>query len=370
MKSVLITGSDGFIGKNLVSKLSINNNFRILKFSKKNTLSDLEEYIKKSDYIFHLAGVNRPEDDREFDDINFGLTKNIADILMKNPRSGKKIIFSSSNQVNNNNNYGKSKKKAEDILISLEQNSNMNVFIFRLPNVFGKWSKPFYNSVVSTFCYNISRERDIIISDKNAKLDLVYIDDVIAAFNDILEGKQKDIQFREIKRVSHILLGELAAKINRIHKSYKEQIVLNQSDYLAKCLNSTYLYFKKSDTLYKQLNVKVDNRGSLVEIIKTETAGQIFISKTKSDIERGNHYHNRKVEKFCVIDGDGEIKLRDIYSNDVYIFKVSGEKTGIVDIPPGFTHSIKNIGKRDMITLFWVNEIFDPKTPDTDYLEV
>lgn len=359
MKTVLVTGSDGFLGKNLLERLLTRKSLKIIKFTRKNTLSELENYLEESDYIFHLAGVNRPEDDREFDDINLGLTKNIADILKKKTERKKTIVFSSSTQVSKDNNYGKSKKKAEDVLVELGTKTKTNVFIFRLPNVFGKWSKPFYNSVVSTFCYNISRERDIIISDKNTKLDLVYIDDVIAAFMDILEGKQKNKQFCEIKRVSHILLGELAAKINRIHKSYKEQIVLEQSDYLAKCLNLTYLYFKKSDALYKQLNVKVDNRGSLVEIIKTETAGQIFISKTKSDIERGNHYHNRKVEKFCVIEGEGEIKLRDIYSNDVYIFKVSGEKTGIVDIPPGFTHSIKNIGKRDMITLFWVNEIFD-----------
>jgi UDP-2-acetamido-2,6-beta-L-arabino-hexul-4-ose reductase len=289
---------------------------------------------------------------------------------------GKKIpvVITSSIQAESDNPYGKSKKRAEDELIKYSKKNRIPVYIYRLPNVFGKWSKPNYNSVVSTFCYNISHNLDIVISDTEKELELVYIDDVVDEFIKLLFREDRDLDkyFYNIKRVFKVSLGELADKIYQIRNMRKTLIVPDLSDDFTKFLHATYLsYLDKNDFSY-EMDSKEDSRGNFTELIKSNFFGQISISKSCKGIIRGNHYHNIKNEKFCVIQGEAVIKLRNILDDKIIPYHVSDKKVEIVDIPPGYTHSIENLtdGDGEMILLIWANEVFDPENPDTYYCEV
>ena len=373
MKTVLVTGSKGFIGKNLIVRLEELDNVAIKSFDKEDNIETLKELICESDFIFHLAGVNRPEKVEEFEKINVGLTKDIIDLLEE---MGKKIpiVITSSIQAESDNPYGKSKKRAEDELIKYSEKNKVPVYIYRLPNVFGKWSRPNYNSVVSTFCYNISHNLDIIISDTEKELELVYIDDVVNEFVSLLSNEVENIEkrFYKINRVFKITLGELADKIYRIRDMRKTLIVPDLSDDFTKFLHATYLSYLNKDDFSYEMDSKEDNRGDFTELIKSNSFGQISISKSCKGIIRGNHYHNTKNEKFCVIKGEAVIKLRNILDDKIISYYVSDKKIEVVDIPPGYTHSIENLtdGDGEMLLLIWANEIFDPKNPDTYYCEV
>ena len=372
-KNVLVTGSEGFIGKNLITRLQELDSVVIKSFDKEDNIETLKKYLQESDFIFHLAGVNRPEKVEEFKKVNAGLTKDIINLLEE---IGKKIpvVITSSIQADLDNPYGKSKKMAEDELIKYSKRNNVPVYIFRLPNVFGKWSRPNYNSVVSTFCYNISHNLDITISDPKRELELVYINAVISEFVSLLAKKERNVgkYFYNIKRVFKISVGKLAEKIYQIRDIRKTLIVPDLSDDFMKLLHATYLSYIDEDDFSHEMDSKEDNRGSFIELIKSNSFGQISLSKSYKGIIRGNHYHNTKNEKFCVIKGKAVIKLRNILDDKIIPYYVSDKKIEVVDIPPGYTHSIENIteGDGEMILLIWVNEIFDPENPDTYYCEV
>jgi len=371
VKRVLVTGSDGFIGKNLIEGLQRKEDVEIKAFDIEDDTNKLTAHLKEADIVFHLAGVNRPGKIEDFETGNTGLIKTIASILEELQRNIP-IVLSSSIQATLDNPYGISKKKAEDILIEYSGENDAKIYIYRFPNVFGKWCRPNYNSVVATFCYNLSHGLDISISDVNKEIELVYIDDVVDEFISLLSKKDEDKgeYYHKIERTFRITLGELAEKIYQLKDIRKTLVVPDLSDDFMKCLHATYLsYLDKDDFSYK-LDIKADQRGSLTELIKSDHFGQIFVSTTHKGVVRGNHYHNTKVEKFCVLKGEAVIKFRNILEDEVLSYHVSGYEIEIVDVPPGYTHSIENLGNDEMIVLFWANQIFDPDKPDTYYSEV
>ncbi len=371
MQTVLVTGSNGFIGKNLIEGLKRVENIEIRKFDVTDDLELLVGYLKDVDIVFHLAGVNRPQDIAEFKIGNVNLTRKIVDILEKNKRHIP-VVLTSSIQVNLDNPYGISKKEAENILIEYRRKNNAKIYIYRLPNVFGKWCRPNYNSVVATFCHNIAHGIDIRISDSNKEMELVYIDDVVDEFVHILSDKSRETEpfYHQIDRTFKTSLGDLAKSIYRLRDIRQTLVIPDLSDDLMKCLYATYLSYLDEDDFSYKLDSREDERGELIELLKSRHFGQIFISSSHKGVVRGHHYHNTKTEKFCVIKGKAVIKFRHIFKEEVLSYPVSGENIEVVDIPPGYTHSIENTGEGEMIVLFWASEIFDPEKTDTYFEEV
>lgn len=370
MKKVLVTGSRGFIGKNLLVALSRHDNVKVNGFDVDDHLASLAPLVHEADIIYHLAGVNRPLDIKEFEIGNKELTQTITGLLMKYGKRAA-IVMSSSIQAEIDNPYGVSKRQAEDALLDYNKRTGAPVFIYRLPNVFGKWSRPDYNSVVATFCHNISHGLDITISDPNKEIELVYVDDVVNAFMAILSGTiLATNHYLTIHPSYKITLGDLADKIYQFLNVRKTLILPDLSDDFMRRLYSVYLSYTDKEDLSYELELKTDNRGVLAELLKSEHFGQMFVSKSHSGVIRGNHYHNTKIEKFCVIYGKAVIKLRHIFSDEVISYHVTGDKIEVVDIPPGYTHSIENLSDGEMIVFFWANSIFDPEKPDTYFSEV
>jgi UDP-2-acetamido-2,6-beta-L-arabino-hexul-4-ose reductase len=370
MLNILVTGSSGFIGKNLCAQLELNDQINVLKFTKKSTLIDLKNHIKKADLIFHLAGVNRPVDKAEFTTGNLHLTQSIIKIIEKSDKKTP-LVISSSIQAESNNDYGVSKKSAEDELINWSKTSGSQIYIYRLPNVFGKWSKPNYNSVVATFCNNIANNLPIKIDEPDKELSLVYIDDVITEFVKIINDELlTDKIFYEIPRTFKFTLQELVDKINNFKTIPETLLVPNFSSAFDRFLYATYTSYLNTDKFSYNLDTISDERGWLAEFIKSKEFGQIFVSCTKPGFTRGNHWHHTKIEKFLVISGEGIIRLRQLESNDIISYKVSGKSLEVVDMPAGYVHSITNSSDRDMITIFWTDELFNSNKPDTNYQEV
>lgn len=370
MKTVLITGSRGFIGKNLMVTLGRNNEVNIKTYDSDDEPGLLDSHLKEADFICHFAGVNRPQDSKEFEIGNARLTGRIVETLGRLGRIVP-ILLTSSVQAELDNPYGKSKKAAEDILHEYNQRTGARVYIYRLPGVFGKWSRPNYNTVVATFCHNIARDLPITISDPQQELELVYIDDVVKHFlQHIFDDSHTGNLYHEVDRTFKVTLGELYEKIHELRDMRKTLKVPDLSDPFMKCLQATYLSFLDTRDFSYPLDLKTDNRGSLFELIKSDHFGQIFVSKTRKGIMRGNHYHDSKVEKFCVIQGRAAIRFRHVLNQEVIEYHVSGEKIEIVDIPPGYTHHIENLGDGEMIVLFWANQIFNPDNTDTYCLPV
>jgi UDP-2-acetamido-2,6-beta-L-arabino-hexul-4-ose reductase len=371
IENVLVTGADGFIGKNLVAGLNRIEDIQIYKFDIADSTEMLKSYLKDADLVFHLAGVNRPEHVEEFEKGNVSFTQKIIDILTELGRFIP-IVYTTSIQARLDNPYGISKKKAEEILIKYNQENNTKVYLYRLPNVFGKWSRPNYNSVVATFCYNISHGLGIQISDAENEIELVYIDDVVDEFARLISARKTDLEkkYHTISNTYRITLGDLAEKIYFLRDIRKTLLLPDFNVPFMKCLYATYLSFLDKDDFSYKLEQKKDQRGSLVEILKSPYFGQIFISTSNKGIMRGNHYHDTKIEKFCVIKGDAAIKLRPVIGNEIITYHVSGDEIEIVDIPPGYTHSIENKSNEDLIVLFWADEIFNPKAPDTYFEKV
>lgn len=371
MKKILVTGSKGFIGKNLMVALSRQENLRVTGFNSDDDISKLRAELKDVGIIYHLAGVNRPEKVEKFELEHVGLTHKILSLLAEHDRKPA-IVMSSSIQAELDNPYGVSKKKAEELLFDYGGNTGAPVYIFRLTNVFGKWCRPNYNSVVATFCYNISHDLPIAISDSERVMELVYIDDVVAGFLDILRADQRlpSEKYLTVSPTYKIKLGDLAEKIYQMKAVRETLIVPDLKDEFMKCLYATYLSYLDKDDLSYLLDMKTDKRGSLAEVIKSEHFGQMFISKSHAGILRGNHYHDTKSEKFCVIKGRAVIKFRHILEEEVLSYHVSGEKIEVVDIPPGYTHSIENMADEEMIVLFWADQMFDSGRPDTYQNEV
>ena len=367
MKTVLITGAAGFIGKNLVAALKRRDDVRLILFDVNTDPVVLDAGLAEADLIYHLAGVNRPKDESEFMTGNAGLTERMLARLAELGRTPT-FILSSSAQAALDNPYGKSKKAAEDAVLKFNNKTKAPVCVYRLPGVFGKWSRPDYNTVVATFCHNLAHGLDITVNDPNREMELVYIDDVVAAFLRHLDGAPDPADQRyTVGRTFRVTLGELADRIRRLHAIRETLTVPDLSDDLMKCLHATYLSFLPDDGFGYPVKRITDNRGWLFELIKSEPFGQIFVSKTFPGVTRGNHYHDTKVEKFCVIQGQGLIRFRRIDSDKILEYPVDDLAIKVVDIPPGYTHSIENTGAGEMICLFWANRIFSPERPDTNF---
>ncbi len=364
--NILVTGSKGFIGKNLIERLLRIENIRVYEFDKENSLNEIESYINDIDFIFHFAGVNRPKKVSDFYEGNNGLTKDIIKIIENNHRKIP-ILISSSIQAENDNDYGKSKFKSEELLKKYSKDNNVEVFIYRLPNVFGKWSRPNYNSVIATWCYNITHDLGIVVNDENTMLNLVYIDDVVEQFIKHLD--KKDIK-TEISPIYKKTLGEIKNLLNQFKESRTNLIIPRVGNGFERALYSTYLSYLPTDKFSYEINGYSDERGTFYELLKTFDSGQISISTSKPGVTRGNHYHNSKNEKFLVIKGKAVIKLRKIDTQEEIVYNVSDDRMEIVDMIPGYTHSITNIGNTEMVLLIWANEQFDREKPDTYYQEV
>jgi len=365
MKTVLVTGAAGFIGKNLVAALELRDDVLLILFDVNTDPTILDAGLAEADLIYHLAGVNRPKDESEFMTGNAGLTEKMLARLVELDRRPI-FVISSSAQAELDNPYGRSKMSAEDAILKFNNRTGAPVCIYRLPGVFGKWSRPDYNTVVATFCHNIARGMEITVNDPNREMGLVYIDDVVASFLQHLDGAPDPARKRySVGRTFRVTLGELADRIRRLHSIRETLMVPDLSDDLMKCLHATYLSFLPEDDFGYPVKLNTDNRGWLFELIKSEHFGQIFVSKTLPGITRGNHYHGTKVEKFCVIQGQGVIRFRRIDSERILEYPVDGRAIKVVDIPPGYTHSIENNGDEEMICLFWANQIFAHERPDT-----
>lgn len=367
---ILVTGANGFVGKNLVAELKNRGFNEIFEFDRDSSIQLLDSYTKECNFVFHLAGVNRPKDEKEFMEGNFGLTSNLLELLKKNNNHAP-VLITSSIQAEKDNPYGKSKKAGEDLLFKYSQETGSRVYVYRLPNLFGKWSRPNYNSVVSTFCHNITRGLDIQVNNLSTELNLCYIDDVIEEFFQALYGNPtKQDEFCIVPVAHQITLGNLAELIKSFKESRLNLNIPNMEDPLTKKLYSTYLSFLPQDQFSYDLTMNCDHRGSFTEFIRTSDRGQVSVNVSKPGITKGNHWHHTKNEKFLVVSGEGLIRFRRLDSNEVIEYKVSGDKLQVVDIPTGYTHSIVNIGETDLVTVMWANESFDPDKPDTYYLEV
>lgn len=369
--NVLVTGSAGFIGSNLCAELSRRNDIKLYKYDLDSSLKALDEALVVADVVFHLAGVNRPPNPEEFKTGNAGFTSEICNNLIAMGRAPK-IILASSIQAELDNPYGISKRAAERSIENYALQTGAAGVVYRLKNLFGKWCRPNYNSVTATFCYNIAHDMPVRISEPANVVDLTYIDDVVGAFvGELNESRMRPgYRMAEPLRSHEITLGALVGLIQSFRDHRKTLLLPDFSDAFVRALYATYLsYLEPADCAYT-LEKKTDERGSLAEFIKAKPSGQLFISRTKPGITRGNHYHHTKTEKFLVVEGEAIIRIRDIRNGAVTEYKVLGAEYKVVDIPPGCTHSIENIGQSELVTLFWSSEIFDQSRPDTTFLPV
>jgi UDP-2-acetamido-2,6-beta-L-arabino-hexul-4-ose reductase len=357
------------LGRNLAAHLLECKDCETTIYDQKNSAEDLKKWLLEADVIFHLAGVNRPRDPADFERGNTRLTEQMCQFLHENGRSPK-IVFSSSIQAQLDNPYGASKAKAENALREFAAETGAPVRIYRLKNLFGKWCRPNYNSVTATFCHNIANDLPITVSDPARKLELSYVDDVVAAFLAEIAGRQTGCEAGAEIPSYDIQLGDLAGRIQALHEMRTTLTLPDFADWFNRALYATYLSYLPLATMRHNLEIKSDARGSLAEFIKQKHFGQIFVSRTKPGVTRGNHYHHTKTEKFFVVEGDGLIRMRSVEGGPVEEYSVTGNAYQVIDIPPGFTHSITNVGRREMVTLFWSSEMFDPNCPDTYYLPV
>ena len=356
--NVLVTGANGFIGKNLVASLRAGGHIP-LEYHHAAGLETLENFCRACEFVVHLAGVNRPKTVDEFTAGNETFTAALTSTL---ERTGNDcpIIFASSIQVAQDNPYGRSKLAAEEIL-----SKTGRALIYRLPNVFGKWSRPNYNSAVATFCFNAARGLPLQVNDPAREMELVYIDDVIAEFVRVLEGG-KPHSIPTYKKN----LAELAALIQSFPRCRADLSIPDQRDALTTKLYATYQSFLPEDNFSYALTMHADERGSFSEFVRTNGQGQFSANVIKPHVTKGNHWHHSKHEKFLVVAGEGVIRFRHILSEQIFEYKVSGERHEVVEIPPGYTHNIENLGETDMTVIIWANENFNPAAPDTYPLEV
>ena len=396
---ILVTGAKGFVGKNLVCAL---NNLKdgkdrtrpelkidaVYEYDIENTAAELDEYCAQADFVFNLAGVNRPKDPEEFKKGNFGFASLLLDTLKKH---GNKcpVMLSSSIQATligrYDGEYGRSKKAGEDLFFEYAKEAGAKVLVYRFPNLFGKWCKPNYNSAVATFCYNTAHDLPITINDRATELELLYIDDLIFEMCDALEGKEHRAEFDGVKTVlsesgkycaapitHRVTLGEIADLLETFGAQSKTLVVPEMPENsFAKKLYSTYLSYLPKEKIAIPLKMNADARGSFTELLKTEKCGQISVNISKPGITKGEHWHNTKWEFFIVVSGRALIEERKIGTDEVLKFEVSGEKIEAVHMLPGYTHNIINLSDtEDLVTVMWANEAFNPARPDTYYEKV
>ncbi|MGO4940660.1 polysaccharide biosynthesis C-terminal domain-containing protein [Fundicoccus sp. Sow4_D5] len=368
--NILVTGANGFVGKNLVATLEQIEQYNVLPITRETSQEKLTESAQKADFVFHLAGVNRPKEEKEFSEGNVGFTQILINTLIS-VGSTAPIVVTSSIQAENDSAYGKSKKAGEDLVFEYGVKQKVPTYIYRLPNLFGKWSKPNYNTVIATFCHKISRNEEITISDPRVQLKLVYIDDLLDEFLRALDNNPTiNGEFCEVPIFHTETLGDIANLLKEFKNSRTNLIISDLSHSFTRKLYSTYLNFLPENDFSYPLLTHSDHRGSFTEFVKSPFGGQVSVNVSKPGITKGEHWHHTKNEKFLVVSGQGVIRFRDYYSDEVIEYKVSGEKLEVVDIPTGYTHSIVNTGETDMVTIMWVNEMFDPNHPDTFFLEV
>ncbi len=361
---VLVTGSNGFIGKNLATQLAVRGDFEILHYNRESTFDDLRKVVEAADFICHMAGVNRPDDVDEFARINAGLTETLCQAVQESGRHVS-IIFASSVHVEQDNPYGASKLAAEQALLKYSEKTGVPVYVFRLPHVFGKWCRPEYNSVVATFCYNVARGLPIQIDDPSYVLNLVYIDDLVATFVRIMTGKEACKAYYEVQPSYTISVGELAEQIRTFRASRGTLVSERVGDGLTRALYATYVsYLAPKDFTY-EVPKHADSRGIFVEMLKTKDSGQFSFFTAHPGVTRGGHYHHSKTEKFLVIQGSAKFHFRHTLTQELHEVLTSGDKPEIVETIPGWSHDITNIGDDEMIVMLWANEIFDRDYPDT-----
>lgn len=368
---ILVTGAKGFVGKNLVAELKNRGYEEIYEYDIDTKPELLDEYAKKCEFIFHLAGVNRPDKEEDFMKGNFGFTSILLEKL-KFYHNTCPILITSSIQASLDNPYGKSKKAGEDLMFSYAKETGAQVFVYRFTNLFGKWCRPNYNSVVATFCHNIANGLPIQINDENVELNLAYIDDVVDELINTMNGKATiDENGFGYVPVTHLVrLGNIANLIKSFKESRENLMLPNMEDEFSKKLYSTYLSYLPKNEFNYPVKMNIDNRGSFTELFKTEERGQVSVNISKPGIIKGNHWHHTKNEKFVVVSGKGVIRFRKPDSKEIIEYFVSSEKLEIIDIPVGYTHNIENIGDTDMVTIMWANELFNKDKPDTYFLEV
>ena len=370
LMKILITGARGFVGKNLVCELKNRGYRELFLYDVDSDPSLLEQACRECGFVFHLAGINRPKDEADFMKGNFGFTDSLLGTLKKY-RSRAGILISSSIQAALDNPYGRSKKAGEDLLRAYGEETGAPVFIYRLPNVFGKWCRPNYNSVVATFCNNVAHDLPITVNDPATELSLVYIDDVVSEFIGAMEGRAHcENGICSVPVTHRIRLGELAELIRSFRAGRGELSVPDQSDPLTKKLYAAYLSYLPEDGYSYPLEMHCDARGSFTEFLRTPDRGQVSVNISHPGIVKGNHWHHTKNEKFLVVSGRGVIRFRRVGDDRVTNYFVSGEKLEVVDIPTGCTHCIENLGDTDMVTVMWCSECFDPAHPDTFALPV
>ena len=370
---ILVTGAKGFIGKNLIEELK-RQGHEILAYDIDNTEKQLDEYTKNCEFVYHLAGVNRPENTEDFMTGNFGFTSVLLESLKKHGNKAP-IMLSSSIQAELDNPYGRSKKAGEELIFQYGKENGVKVYVYRFPNVFGKWCRPNYNSAVATFCHNIARNLPIQINETNPTLTLVYIDDLIKELVRALNGEANINELSERKCCSvqeqyQIKLLDIVNMLYFFKESRQNLYIPDMKDPFTKKLYATYLSYLPEDKFSYELTMHTDARGSFTEMLKSEERGQVSVNISKPGITKGNHWHSTKNEKFIVVSGKARIAFRKIGTEEVITYDVRGDKIEVVDIPPGYTHSITNTGETDLVTVMWANEPFDPNNPDTYYEEV
>jgi len=397
---VLVTGAKGFVGQNLVESLkNLKDNKdrtrpelkieEIYEYDKDTDPNLLDEYCKNCDFVFNLAGVNRPKDNSEFMEGNFGFASTLLDTLKKNNNKCP-VMLSSSIQATligryAESDYGKSKLEGENLFFNYAKENNSKVLVYRFTNLFGKWCRPNYNSVVATFCNNIANDLEIQVNDPNAELELCYIDDVVREMLDALEGKEhhchfdgvtaiddKDGAYCYIPTTHKVTLGEIVELLN-VFKEQPNTLIMPEikNNSFAKKLYSTYLSYLPKEKVKFELKMNKDDRGSFTELLKTENCGQFSVNISKPGITKGQHWHHSKWEFFMVVSGHALIEERKVGTDEVISFEVSGDKIEAVHMLPGYTHNIKNLSDtEDLVTVMWANELFDPNHPDTYGMEV
>jgi UDP-2-acetamido-2,6-beta-L-arabino-hexul-4-ose reductase len=392
---ILVTGAKGFVGRNLVTQLRniaegkakwypIGNDITIYVYDIDSTPEDLDAYCSDCDFVFNLAGVNRPQNPEEFMQGNFGFASNLLDTLKKH---GNKcpVMLSSSIQATlmgryADGEYGKSKKAGEELFFNYSQETGAKVLVYRFPNLFGKWCRPNYNSAVATFCNNIANDLPIQVNDRSTQMELVYIDDLVDEMIGAIAGKEHHCEFDGIETVlckdgrycavpvsHHVTLGEIVDLLESFANQPQTLVVPEIPEgSFAKKLYSTYLSYLPKEKVVFSMKMNVDQRGSFTELLKTEKCGQFSVNISKPGITKGQHWHHSKWEFFIVVSGRGLIQLRRIDTDEVLNFEVSGEKIEAVQMLPGYTHNIINLSDtEDLVTLMWANESFDPNRPDT-----
>lgn len=359
---VLVTGSKGFIGKNLCIFLK-EKKHEVLEVHRETLKTDIISFIKKADFIIHLAGENRPNDSSKFEVENVQFTNLIVDNLI-DLNKNIPFIFSSSTQAEEDNEYGKSKLKAETIVQHYSDTTGADCFIYRLPNVFGKWCKPNYNSFIATFCNNVIKNIDISVHDPNSKVTLVYIDDVCSSFVKILDGKT-ETGFQKVSPEFNTTVGEVANIILAFKSSRNSLITERVGTDFIRALYSTYLSYIPPDSFKYSLKSHTDERGVFCEMLKTKDSGQFSFFTAHPGVTRGGHYHHTKNEKFLVINGEAVFKFESLNTGERYELKVNGKNPEIVETIPGWTHDITNCGEDKLVVMLWANEIFDEDKPDT-----